>query len=128
MTSPEKNPSRHKETGREGESLAVSHLEKEGYEILTRNYRCRYGEVDIIARENDCLVFIEVKSRRSLRFGEPCEAIDLRKQKKLSRTALHYLQSRGWMNRNARFDTLFIRLAAGGNELRLIRNAFEVCL
>jgi len=125
MTSPDKKPSGRKVTGRQGEDLAVAHLEKEGYEILARNYRCRCGEVDIIARENDCIVFVEVKSRRSLRFGDPCEAIDALKRKKLSRTALHYLQSRGWMNRNARFDALFIRMAPGVEEVRLVRNAFE---
>ena len=128
MTSREKKPSRHRETGLGGEALAVSHLQKKGYEILARNYRCLFGEVDVIARDGNCVVFVEVKRRLSLRFGKPEEAIHVRKRKKISRTALYYLQERGWMDRNARFDVVVIRPGSDGEEIRLIRNAFEVCL
>jgi len=128
MTSREKKPSQRREAGLEGEALAVSHLQKKGYEILARNYRCPFGEVDVIARDGNCVVFVEVKRRLSLRFGEPEEAVHVGKRKKLSRTALCYLQDRGWMERNARFDVVVIRPGGDGEEIRLIRNAFEVCL
>ena len=128
MISPEKRPGGTRSAGKAGEDLAASSLERAGYEILCRNYRCRHGELDIVAREGRHLVFVEVKSRRSLRFGEPHEAVDARKQRRISRTALHYLQHHGGTEQDARFDVLLIRFAGDGEpEIRLIRNAFEVC-
>lgn len=128
MISPEKRPRGTGAAGKAGEDLAAASLERAGYEILCRNYRCRHGELDIVAREGRHLVFVEVKSRRSVRFGEPHEAVDARKQRKMSRAALHYLQHHGGTEQDARFDVLLIRFAGDGEpEIRLIRNAFEVC-
>lgn len=127
MTSPETRPRGAQSAGKLGEDVAASSLERAGYKILCRNYRCRHGELDIVAREGRHLVFVEVKSRRSSRCGEPHEAVDSRKQRRMSRAALHYLQHHGGTEQDARFDVLLVRFTGGGPEIRLIRNAFEVC-
>jgi len=112
--------------GSRGEDLAVSCLEKEGYRIIERNYRCRYGEIDIIALDRQDIIFVEVKGRESETFGAPEEAIGPAKQKKISRVALHYLQEKGLSGHNARFDVVAIRFTPRGSRIRLIRNAFEL--
>jgi putative endonuclease len=114
--------------GKLGEDLAVAYLQKAGYRILAQNYRCLYGEVDIIALDGDFIVFIEVKSRKSERFGQPQEAVGLEKQKKLSRISLHYLQQKRLENRNARFDVMAVKLLPDGTRIELIRNAFNLVL
>lgn len=115
-------------TGRCGEDLAVAHLRKEGYQIVTQNYRCLYGEVDIIALDGDTIVFIEVKSRRSETFGQPQDAVGPKKQRKLSRISLHYLQQKRLEGHNARFDVVSVRMSPDGNRIDLIRNAFNLIL
>lgn len=115
-------------TGKRGEDLAAGHLRKAGYQIVAQNYRCLYGEVDIIALEGDTIVFIEVKSRRSETFGQPQEAVGLEKQKKLSRISLHYLQQKRLEGRNARFDVVSVRMLPDGIRIDLIQNAFNLIL
>jgi putative endonuclease len=114
--------------GKLGEDLAVAYLQKAGYRILAQNYRCLYGEVDIIALDGDFIVFIEVKSRKSEGFGQPQEAVGLEKQKKLSMISLHYLQQKRLENRNARFDVMAVKLLPDGTRIELIRNAFNLVL
>ena len=94
--------------GERGEALAWNFLSKEGYSILEKNYRTRFGEIDVIARKKDVLVFLEVKTRRDHAFGLPAESVDWRKQQKLIRVAEAYLQAKGLENRSARFDILSI--------------------
>ena len=77
--------------GRRGEAIAVSFLKRQGYKIIERNYRSKLGEIDIIAREKDNIVFVEVKTRRSDDFGLPQEAVSYRKQYRLTKIALGYL-------------------------------------
>lgn len=113
-------------TGKQGEDLAAAYLENAGYRIVVRNYRCVFGEMDIIAREGDTLVFSEVKSRKSGRFGEPQEAVGLEKQRKLSRIAMHYLQQKRLEATSARFDVIAVRIGSGEPEIDLIRNAFDL--
>ena len=72
------------------ENLVAEYLKTQGYEILEKNYRCRIGEIDLIAKEGETLVFVEVKYRRSSEAGDPAEAVDYRKQKKISRVAEYY--------------------------------------
>jgi putative endonuclease len=115
-------------TGKQGEDLAVAHLRKAGYQIVAQNYRCLYGEVDIIARDGDTIVFIEVKSRKSETFGQPQEAVGLEKQKKLSRISLHYLQQKRLESCNARFDVIAVKMLPGGTRIDLIQNAFNLIL
>jgi len=111
------------ESGREGEERAVGFLQKKGYEILHRNVRYKRGEIDIIARDGDTVVFVEVKSRSSSGFGVPEEAVDRRKQRQLCRLALLYLQKKGWLHRvDCRFDVVAVSLDT--HEIHLIKNAF----
>ncbi len=118
---------RRQRLGRRGEDLAVRHLEASGYRILERNYRTRIGEIDIIAREGETLVFVEVKSRRSDRFGGPKGAVDFRKRMKLSQVALWYLKGTGRVDQSARFDVVTVGPEApGGARVEVTRNAFEL--
>ncbi len=80
-----------KDTGIRGEELAAAHLVESGYRVIERNYRCVFGEIDIVAEEGETLVFVEVKCRRSDAYGAPELAIGQRKQKKISAVALQYL-------------------------------------
>ena len=82
---------RKKEAGRLGEELSVLMLEERGYEILERNYRCRFGEIDIIALRRDILTFVEVKTRSGEHYGTAAEAVTWSKQQKIRQTALQYL-------------------------------------
>ena len=81
--------------GEKYERRAGAYLEEKGYEILEYNFRCRTGEVDIIARDGEYLVFCEVKYRRGTEKGYPSQAVDVRKQRILSRCALYYLMEKG---------------------------------
>ncbi len=110
-----------------GESLASSHLKSRGYEILERNYRWGRGEIDLVAREGERMVFVEVKTRRSLRFGLPQEAVTVHKQRQLSKVALAYLQAQNLLDAPCRFDVIAIHLSSLCELVRLeqIENAFE---
>lgn len=100
--------------------MAVRSLREKGYKILERNYANRFGEIDIIAEERGCLVFVEVKKRASGRFGGPLSAIDKRKKEHLIKTALGYLKEKGAFNKRARFDVVGIE----GDRMQIIKNAF----
>lgn len=115
-----------KELGQKGEEIALRFLKKHGYHILQRNYVCKMGEVDIIAREKDTLAFIEVKTRRSTAFGPPQMAVNQKKQEQLSKAALHFLKEKRLEEAKARFDVVAILLGAKGEEIELIRDAFEL--
>ena len=84
-----------KPLGSEGEDLAVRFLQKKGYRIVARNYKTPVGEIDIIARDGDTIVFIEVKTRTDISFGYPFEAVNKRKRQKLKNLALLYLKRQG---------------------------------
>ena len=114
------------DTGREGEKIATAFLEKNGYRICETNFRCPLGEIDIIALdEKRELVFIEVKTRKSRELGYPEQAVGVKKQKKMSQLALWYLQKKKLADANARFDVIAITLLPEGNEIKLIKNAFD---
>ena len=112
--------------GREGESIAAVHLKKRGYRILELNHRTPLGEIDIVARDRETIVFVEVKSRRSDRFGHPKWAVTPAKQRKISMAALYYLKSTGQMERKARFDVVAIRRSGRRAEVEIVKNAFEL--
>ena len=84
-----------KELGRRGEAMAAAELEKNGYQIISRNYRAAGGEIDIIVQKADKIYFVEVKSRRGLKFGLPAEAVTAAKRRKIADTALAFLAERG---------------------------------
>lgn len=103
------------------EENAAGYLQKQGYRILERNYRNRFGEIDLIAMDGDYLVFVEVKYRSTSGCGLPLEAVDHKKQKKILSVARYYMLTHGYPeNVNCRFDVVSIM----GNEISLISNAF----
>jgi putative endonuclease len=112
-------------TGKEGERIATAYLKKNGYRIMEINFRCPIGEIDIVAKEKDDLVFVEVKTRKSIELGYPEQAVGMRKQKKMSQLALWYMQKRKIADTNARFDVVAITLIPEKNEVKLIQNAFD---
>ena len=111
--------------GKEGEKIAAAFLKKNGYRIIEINFRCPIGEIDIIAKEKKDLVFVEVKTRKSMELGYPEQAVGIRKQKKMSQLALWYLQKRKIVDTNARFDVVAITLIPEKSEVKLIKNAFD---
>jgi putative endonuclease len=112
--------------GRESESIAVRHLKKNGYKILEQNYRNKLGEIDIIAKDKDTLVFVEVKARRSAGYGSPKWAVTPKKQRKISMVALYYLKAARQPNAKARFDVVAICSSCDNPEIEIIKNAFEL--
>lgn len=104
------------------EEYAAACLEQQGYQILDRNYSCKLGEIDIVAKDGGYLVFVEVKYRSGLQGGMPEEAVDYRKQKKISQVALYYCMKHGYAEDTpCRFDVV----AVLRKEVHLIKNAFE---
>ncbi len=118
--------SRRDDLGKKGEELAVSHLKSLGYKIVERNFRCRLGEIDIIAYHGKTLVFVEVRTRKSCQFGSPLSSVTYRKQKKLITLAKFYMKKHRLFERVARFDVVGIILDKTGNvSIELVQNAFE---
>ena len=119
-------PGRHIRLGRRGEEAAERHLACRGYRILERRYRTRAGEIDFIAEEGATLVFVEVKTRSSLGFGRPSEAVGSRKRARIAAAASLYLAIRGGPERSCRFDVVeVLESTRGVLRVRLIRDAFE---
>lgn len=110
-----------RKVGQEQEVKAACFLRTQGYQILEQNYRCKKGEIDLIAREGQYLVFVEVKYRHTTGSGMPEEAVDLRKQRQISRVAAWYLAQKGLdVYTPCRFDVVAIT----EEEIRLYRDAF----
>lgn len=114
-----------KNKGDLGEQKVAEFLERRGYRILERNYRCPLGEMDIIALEGKIVVFVEVKTRSSERFGSPQAAIRPQKQRRMTAIALYYLKGQGLLDAPARFDVAAVSLNEGRETVTLYRNAFE---
>lgn len=113
--------------GKSAEDQACHFLIGRGLKLVTRNYRCRYGEIDLIMRDGHDLVFVEVRYRGSRRFADSAETIDYHKQSKLAATAMHYLQSHpDAATHPSRFDVVAIDAELGENRWEWIRNAFGV--
>jgi len=109
--------------GTEKEALAAEYLKQQGYFILERNYRNRFGEIDIIAVDGDYLCFVEIKYRSSREFGYPGAAVDSRKQRKIAQVANYYLmKSNIGLYVDCRFDVVSIC----GDEISLVKNAFFI--
>ena len=123
MTLPPGPPhsARHR-LGKRGEDEAAAYLEREGYEILHRNFRFGRGEIDIVAREGRTLVFVEVKSRSSGRYGEPEEAVNAEKIGRLRRIASGYLARRRLAECECRFDVVAVMFGGGRAEVRHTRD------
>ncbi len=117
---------RRQKLGKEGERLVEAFLAKAGYRILARNYRVKFGEIDIIAEKDQTTVFIEVKTRKGNSFGFPRESVTYTKQKKISMTALCWLRESGRENTRARFDVASVVYGENGPEVEILENAFEL--
>ena len=115
-----------RQTGLFGEERAAQALTEAGYRVLARNYRCRYGEIDLVAEEGETIIFVEVKARRSTAYGDPALAITRQKQRRIARAAQHYLAVMRMPDRRARFDVVTLVRESGGWRIRIIRDAFEV--
>ena len=115
-----------KEIGDFGEEMACSYLEKQGITVLKRNFHARCGEIDIIAKDGETIVFAEVKTRLSTAYGTPAEFVDFRKQEKITQTALYYL---GNDDTDMRFDVIEVLYKISGGamavtEINHIKSAF----
>jgi putative endonuclease len=118
-------PTSRARRGLKAEIIAAEELGRLGYRILDSNYRCRYGEIDLIALEGDTLVFVEVRSRKSLLFGTPAESVTTAKQEKLLITADHYISERNITGKCCRFDVVSVVFGEGSaRHVEVIKNAF----
>jgi len=112
--------------GQLAEKAAVMYLKNNGYKILECNYRTKFGEVDIIAWQEDVLCFVEVKARHSLELGSPAEAVFIRKQRQISKAAIYYLKINKLLESAARFDVISLLYKDKIPEISLIKDAFEL--
>ncbi|HEY0634936.1 MAG TPA: YraN family protein [Gammaproteobacteria bacterium] len=113
------------ERGAQAEQTACDHLLARGLELRTRNYRCRSGEIDLIMRDGETLVFVEVRYRSSNRFGGAAASIDAAKQQKLIRSAQTYLGEQRLNHMACRFDVVTVSPRDGGERVEWIPNAIE---
>jgi putative endonuclease len=111
--------------GKAGEEAAVQYLCQQGYRILERNYRCRFGEIDLIARDGRTLAFVEVKTRRSQRYGPAAAAVTLEKQRHLIKASQVYLIQRKKAKELCRFDVVTVAMDAQQPRIELIKDAFQ---
>jgi putative endonuclease len=108
--------------GKMGERIAVRFLKKNGYEILEKNYRFQRGEIDIIAKKGEEIIFVEVKTKMRGTFGEPEDRVGISKQRQIARVAMGYLQSKNIFNVNCRFDV--ISVTGVNKDVHHIKDAF----
>lgn len=111
--------------GRPGEDLACRHLAAQGFAIVQRNYRCRSGEVDVVAREGETTVFVEVKERQGASHGQGLESVTFGKRRRLIRAARLYAAAHGLDERPLRFDVISIDWDERGPQVRHDRGAFD---
>jgi putative endonuclease len=111
--------------GKYGEDLACDELERRGYAVVTRRYRTVHGELDIVARDGECLVFVEVKARQGSSFGDPEEAVTLQKQQRLVWMATDYLARHHLEHLPCRFDVVGVNTATDPPTIVVIDDAFR---
>ena len=114
----------NKVVGARGEKLASEFLQRRGYEILERNFKYDRGEIDLIAKKDDLIVFCEVKTRRSKTYGGGEEAVDSRKQGQIRKVAEGFISSREPGDFDYRFDVIVVEQSGKTTKIRLIENAF----
>lgn len=112
--------------GKEGERVAERYLQKKGYMLVERNYRCPAGELDLIVLDRRVVVFVEVKTRTGLGFGSPLEAVEFRKQRKMIQVAQFFLAEKRLQQRDARFDVIGVSWLGREPVVEHIENAFEL--
>src|SRR5690349_8615898 len=112
-------------TGKNAEHYACQYLQAHGLHLIEHNYRCKQGEIDLIMQDQEEVVFVEVRARHTLDFGSAIESVNFYKQKKIIKTALHYLQkTHGDTNVYCRFDIVGIHYLAEGTDCEWVKNAF----
>ncbi len=112
--------------GKRGEDLAVLYLKEQGIDVKIQNYRQKTGEIDIIAQDGDCLVFVEVKTRKNLAFGLPFEAVTRKKQAQLTRVAMDYISRNKISQQAIRFDVISVLMIHGRKpQIEHLTNCFE---
>jgi putative endonuclease len=118
-------PTARQGLGRTGERLAADALMSKGYCILERNFRCRQGEIDLVAEDEQDLIFVEVKARRGVSFGLPEDALTMRKQRKLMEVASYYLDLHACSDRSWRIDVVAVQFSSSGKleEIRIYKHA-----
>lgn len=122
-----KDKPEHLRRGKLGERAAKQHLRRRGLKFLTANFRSEHGEIDLVFRDGDCLVFVEVKTRSSEDWTRPAAAVDARKRRLLSRTALDYLRLLKHPEVKIRFDIVEVLLRDGAvAEVRHLSNTFSL--
>jgi putative endonuclease len=112
--------------GKSNENLAAELLTRAGYRILVQNFRTGLGEIDIVARTKDTIVFVEVKSCKSGRYGNPKSAVTQQKQRKISMVALQYLKQARQQQAKARFDVIAVNSSGGAPQFEWVKNAFDL--
>jgi len=117
-----------KKIGNEGEKLAEKYLKRKGYKIIQKNYRCKLGEIDIIAEQNKVIVFVEVRTKQSEKLGLPQYSINTAKKGQISKAALWYIKEKKIVNQTCRFDVIAITYPSNSQEPHIehIENAFEL--
>lgn len=118
---------RRRDIGKRGETLAQEHLRQQGYHILQTNFRCKLGEIDIIARDNHIVVFVEVRTKTSTALGPAYNSVTPSKRKQVKRVALYYISTYNLVNTQFRFDVIGIHLNPASDEYHLdhIQSAFQ---
>ena len=114
------------ELGQRGEAIALKKVKKLGYKCIARNYRCPLGEVDLVAKDGNTLVFVEIKTRRMKSLGYAKEAITEKKKRQLSKVALAYMKANNCSHMKSRFDVVAINFINGKSEIEVIQNAFDL--
>jgi len=114
-----------RQLGSDGERAAERFLRRRGYTIVARNYRCRVGEIDLIALDGSSVVFVEVKTLSGTAFGAPYDAVGVRKQRQLARVAEYYLAAQRLEDRDVRFDVVSVAQRGGEFVCELLRDAFD---
>jgi putative endonuclease len=123
------NPTAKMALGERGEQLAVRYLRRQGYKILVRRFKTRAGEIDIVCRHKNVLVFVEVKTRKGEQFGAPSESVRREKQRHMSKVALEYLRLLNNPQIHWRFDIVEVIMSGGAKkpaDIRLVQNAFDL--
>lgn len=113
--------------GLRGETLACAELSRRGYVVLARRYRTRFGEIDIVARDGEMLVFVEVKARDGERFGDGAEAVTPWKQRRVTNMAVDYIARHRLYDRPCRFDVVAIDVSVAPPRIEVYANAFDAC-
>jgi len=115
-----------KQFGNKGEKIAEDFLRNKGYKIIQRNYRCAFGEIDIIAEYIDTIIFVEVRTKSTDNFGSPQDSITSSKIDKISKTAIMYIQEKNLIDQACQFDVIAITYKTGKPNISHIENAFEI--